>query len=150
VGPGQQSSLTGQWSTLTGPRPGLGGIGQGWIRAILGRSGPGRARHVLASRGATSTSGFEDGLGSTEFGSQWTNSHGLWAYARSMVNHLHPLSPSHGARCTECTQQPLAHLSPSLASQSCSRARHRWHGGRDSVLRGAPLSYLSSIELLSP
>jgi hypothetical protein len=40
VGPVNWSTVSGQRSTLIGPRPGLGGLGQGWIRAGLGWAGP--------------------------------------------------------------------------------------------------------------
>jgi hypothetical protein len=60
-----------------------------------------------------------------------------------------PFSP-HSPWCTGCTDQRSSSTSPFPALWSCSRARHRWHGGCGPVFQGFPSPFFSSAGFLPP
>jgi hypothetical protein len=105
--------LTGQRSTLTGPRPGLGGPGQGWIWAGLGRSGPGRARHVSSPDCATSRRWISKmGLSRWAWLTVVTRS-GFTGAARSRVDRVHSPPPLFGSHALGAPSSAAAPPSPS-------------------------------------
>jgi hypothetical protein len=73
-GVNQRSTLTGQWSMLTGPRLGLDGP---WSGPVLGHVGPTRPEHVSRRGDATSRARSQNAPWVHRSGPRWTR--GCWS-----------------------------------------------------------------------